>query len=330
MKIVKVGNCVLGGEKIYIQSMLNVRSDDIDGNVIQAVELEKAGCEILRVAIPDKAALRLIPAIKNQIKIPLVADIHFDWKLAISAVESGIDKIRINPGNIGDKDRVKAVAAACDSKNIPIRIGVNGGSAKKGLVESAREHIELLEEFDFENIVVSIKSSTVIDTIKANREFRRKYDYPLHIGITEAGTERSGLVKNAVGIGSLLADGIGETIRVSLTAEPVKEIQAAKDILKAVGKYDGVTIISCPTCGRTKIDIISLANEVEKVTENIRKNVKIAVMGCAVNGVGEGKEADIGIAGGNGNALLFKKGEILRKVKEEDIIREILTEIDNF
>jgi (E)-4-hydroxy-3-methylbut-2-enyl-diphosphate synthase len=330
MKIVKVGNCVLDGKKIYIQSMLNVRANDIDGNVRQAVELEKAGCEILRVAIPDKAALGLIPAIKNHIKIPLVADIHFDWKLAIGAVESGIDKIRINPGNIGDKDRVKAVAKACNSKNIPIRIGVNGGSAKKELVESAREHIELLEEFDFENIVVSIKSSTVTDTIKANREFRRKYDYPLHIGVTEAGTERSGLVKNAVGIGSLLADGIGETVRVSLTADPVKEIQAAKDILKAVEKYDGVTVISCPTCGRTKIDIIVLANEVEKATENVRKNVKIAVMGCAVNGVGEGKEADIGIAGGDGNALLFKKGEILRKVKEENIIREILSEIENF
>ncbi|MDR0918537.1 MAG: flavodoxin-dependent (E)-4-hydroxy-3-methylbut-2-enyl-diphosphate synthase [Oscillospiraceae bacterium] len=329
--MVEIANLPFNGKKIYIQSMLNIPSEDIENNVKQAIELEKAGCEILRVAIPDKSALALIPAIKSAISIPLVADIHYDYKLALGAVEMGIDKIRINPGNIGDKDRVKAVAQSCNQKNIPIRIGVNKGSANKGLVESAAEHIKLLEENDFHNIVVSIKSSTVTETIKANREFRERCNYPLHIGITEAGTERMGIIKSAVGIGSLLVDGIGETIRVSLTGNPVKEIQAAKDILKAIGKYNGVQIISCPTCGRTKIDVETIANELEKAIEG--KNlppIKLAVMGCAVNGIGESKDADLGIAGGNKEAVIFRKGELLRKIPENRIIEEFLTEIDNF
>ncbi|GHU55010.1 4-hydroxy-3-methylbut-2-en-1-yl diphosphate synthase (flavodoxin) [Clostridia bacterium] len=333
-KKMKIGKCILNGEKIYIQSMLNARSDDIDGNISQACELEKAGCDILRVAIPNALALELIPAIKSKISIPLVADIHYDYKLALGAVERSIDKIRINPGNIGDKERVKAVAVACNSKNIPIRIGVNGGSSKEGLVESAISHIKLLEEFDFNNIVVSIKSSNIAETVKANREFRAKYDYPLHLGITEAGTERMGLIKNAIGIGSLLLDGIGETIRVSLTADPVKELQAAKDILLSIGKYKGIEIISCPTCGRTRIDVEKIANDLEIAIKNNLKlanvNCKLAVMGCAVNGVGEGKDADIGIAGGDGCAVLFKKGKLLRKIKEEFLVEEILEELSNF
>lgn len=336
---VKVGNCTLDGKHIYIQSMLNTRSDDIEGSVKQAVELEKAGCEIIRAAIPDMDAVKLIPAIKEKISIPLVADIHFDYRLALESAAVGVDKIRINPGNIGDMDKVKLVANACREKNIPIRIGVNSGSLEKellakygsptpeALVESAMNHAQLLERFDFEDIVISIKSSDVNKMIKSYRLAAQKCEYPLHLGVTEAGTERMGLIKSAVGIGSLLCDGIGETIRVSLTDDPIREIEAAKDILKCIDKRKGVQLVSCPTCGRTRIDLVKVANEVEAAIKNIEKDIKVAVMGCVVNGPGEAREADIGIAGGDGCAVIFKKGEVLRKVKEEEIVAELLKEI---
>ena len=340
VKAVKVGNCVLDGNHIYIQSMLNVRSDDIEGSVKQAVELEKAGCEIVRAAIPDMEAVKLIPAIKNAVNIPLVADIHFDYRLAIEAAAAGVDKIRINPGNIGGLDRVKAVVDACRARNLPIRIGVNSGSLEKellakygsptpeALVESALNHAALLERFDFDDIVISIKSSDVNRMLASYRLAAEKCNYPLHLGVTEAGTERMGLIKSAIGIGSLLCDGIGETIRVSLTDEPVKEIAAAKDILKCIGKRKGVTIVSCPTCGRTRIDLIGTAKKVEAALADSEKDITVAVMGCVVNGIGEAGEADIGIAGGDGCAIIFKKGEILRKVQEEDIVSELMAEIE--
>ena len=329
---VKVGGLVLDGKKIYIQSMLNVPSTDIEGSVKQAVELEKAGCEIVRAAIPNMEAVKLIPAIKEKISIPLVADIHFDYRLAIAAAEAGIDKIRINPGNIGSMDRVKAVVKACRERNIPIRIGVNGGSLEKellakygsptaeALVESAMGHVRILEQCDFENIVISIKSSDVPTMIKAYRLCAQTCNYPLHLGVTEAGTERMGLIKSSIGI--------GETIRVSLTDEPVKEIYAAKDILKAIGKSGGVRIVSCPTCGRTRIDLIGLAKKVEEATKDIDKDIKIAVMGCVVNGIGESGNADIGIAGGDGCAVIFSHGEKLRKVSEEEALPALLAEIE--
>ncbi len=340
VKPVKVGGCILDGRHIYIQSMLSARSDDIEGSVKQAVDLEKAGCEIIRAAIPDKDAIKLIPAIKEAVSIPLVADIHFDYRLALEAAAAGIDKIRINPGNIGDMDRVKQVADACRVKNIPIRIGVNSGSLEKeilakygsptpeALVESAMGHAALLERFDYDNIVISIKSSDVNRMIASYRLAAEKCTYPLHLGVTEAGTERMGLIKSAVGIGSLLCDNIGETIRVSLTDDPVKEIAAAKDILKAVGKRGGVKIVSCPTCGRTRIDLVKAAKDVEAAVSELDKDITVAVMGCAVNGPGEAREADVGIAGGDGCAVIFRKGEILRKIKEEDIVCELLKEID--
>lgn len=336
---VKVGNCLLDGKHIYIQSMLNVRSDDIEGSVKQAVELEKAGCEIIRAAIPNIEAVKLIPAIKEKISIPLVADIHFDYRLALESAAAGVDKIRINPGNIGDIDKVKLVVNACREKNIPIRIGVNSGSLEKellakygsptpeALVESAMNHAQLLERFDFYDIVISIKSSDVNKMIKSYRLAAQKCEYPLHLGVTEAGTERMGLIKSSVGIGSLLCDGIGETIRVSLTDKPIKEIEAAKDILKCIDKRKGIQLVSCPTCGRTRIDLVKVANEVETAVKNIDKDIKVAVMGCVVNGPGEAREADIGIAGGDGCAVIFKKGEVLRKVKEEEIVAELLKEI---
>lgn len=340
VKAVRVGNCLLDGKKIYIQSMLNVRSDDIEGSVKQAIELETAGCEIIRAAIPDMEAVKLIPALKEAVSVPIVADIHFDYRLAIESAVAGVDKIRINPGNIGDIDRVRQVAEICRSKGIPIRIGVNSGSLEKeilakygsptpeALVESAMGHAALLERFDFDDIVISIKSSDVNKMIRSYRIAAEKCSYPLHLGVTEAGTERMGLIKSSVGIGSLLCDGIGETIRVSLTDEPVKEIQAARDILKCIGKIGGVKIVSCPTCGRTRIDLVKAAKDVEKAVENIDKDITVAVMGCAVNGPGEAREADVGIAGGDGCAVIFRKGEILRKVKEEDIVCELLKEID--
>ncbi|MBR6337912.1 MAG: flavodoxin-dependent (E)-4-hydroxy-3-methylbut-2-enyl-diphosphate synthase [Ruminococcus sp.] len=337
---VKVGGLVLDGGRIYIQSMLNVPSTDIEGSVKQAVALEKAGCEIVRAAIPDMAAVALIPAIKEKISIPLVADIHFDYRLAVAAAQAGIDKIRINPGNIGSRDKVQAVVDECKKHNIPIRIGVNGGSLEKdilakyghpcaeALVESALGHVRILEECDFEDIVISLKSSNVPTMIAAYRLLSEKCDYPLHLGVTEAGTERMGLIKSAVGIGSLLCDGIGETIRVSLTDDPIKEIYAAKDILKAIGKGEGVKIVSCPTCGRTRIDLVSLAKQVEQATKDIDKNITVAVMGCVVNGIGEAGEADIGIAGGDGCAVLFKNGQKLYKVDESKALDALLGEIE--
>ncbi len=339
-KTVRVADLTLGNGKIYIQSMLNASAGDVDGSVRQAVQLEKAGCEIVRAAIPTLEDVRLIPAIKSAVKIPLVADIHFDYRIALAAVEAGIDKVRINPGNIGSRDRVKAVADACKERGVPIRIGVNSGSLEKellqkygsptaeALVESAANHIKLLNDSDFDDIVVSIKSSDVRLMIEAYRLFAKRFDYPLHLGVTEAGTERMGMIKSAMGIGSLLCDGIGDTIRVSLTADPVREIYAARDILKACGIGGGVQIVSCPTCGRTKIDLIGLASQVEELCRDIDKDIKIAVMGCVVNGPGEAREADLGIAGGDGVGLIFKKGEILRKVPEAMLLSELKKEIE--
>lgn len=320
--------------------MLNVPSTDIEGSIRQAVALEKAGCDIIRAAIPDMAAVQLIPAIKNTVKIPLVADIHFDYRLALEAVAAGIDKIRINPGNIGSDDHVKSVADTCRQKHIPIRIGVNSGSLEKeilakygsptpqALVESALYHASLLEKYDFHDIVLSIKSSDVDSMIQAYELAAQSCDYPLHLGVTEAGTERMGLIKSAIGIGSLLQRGIGDTIRVSLTADPVKEVAAGFDILKALNLNDGIRFVSCPTCGRTRIDLIRIANEVEQRLAGCRKNIKVAVMGCIVNGPGEAREADIGIAGGDGVGLLFKKGQIIRKVPEDQLVECLLQEID--
>ena len=337
---VKVGQCTLDGKHIYIQSMLNTRSDDIEGSVKQAKALEDAGCEIVRAAIPNMDAVALIPAIKKAISIPLVADIHFDYKLALAAADAGIDKIRINPGNIGGMDKVKAVADKCRALHIPIRIGVNSGSLEKellakygaptpeALVESALNHAKLLEQCDFEDIVISIKSSDVPNMIACYRLAAQSCRYPLHLGVTEAGTARMGLIKSAAGIGSLLCDGIGETIRVSLTADPLEEVAAAQDILKAIGKRGGVQLVSCPTCGRTRINLIQIANEVEAALRGCEKNIKVAVMGCVVNGPGEAKEADIGIAGGEGCAVIFKGKEILRKVPEAEIVQALLAEIE--
>lgn len=340
VKPVKVGDCLLDGKHIYIQSMLNRRSDDIAGSVEQALALEQAGCEIVRAAIPDMNAVRLVGALKEKLRIPLVADIHFDYRLAIEAAAAGVDKIRINPGNIGDMDRVRQVVEACKARQIPIRIGVNSGSLEKellakygaptpeALVESALGHVAILNRFDFDDIVISIKSSDVPTMIRAYRLAAQKCPYPLHLGVTEAGTERMGLIKSAIGIGALLADDIGETIRVSLTDDPIKEIAAARDILKGVGKRKGVQIVSCPTCGRTRIDLVKAAKEVEAAVANLDKDIKIAVMGCIVNGPGEAREADIGVAGGDGCAVIFKKDQCLRKIPESEIVPELLKEIE--
>lgn len=329
-----------GGSPITVQSMLNVPACDIPGSVRQAKALREAGCDILRAAIPDRNAVKLIEATKNEVDIPLVADIHFDYHLALEAIAAGIDAVRINPGNIGSDDRVKAVADACRERGIPIRIGVNSGSLEKhilakydgptpqALVESALYHASLLEKFDFEDIVISIKASDVNATIKANELAAAQCDYPLHLGVTEAGSERMGIIKSAIGIGSLLQRGIGDTIRVSLTADPVKEVQAGIDILKALNLRGGVRIISCPTCGRTKIDLISIADEVERRLTGCKKDITVAVMGCAVNGPGEAREADIGIAGGDGEGLVFKKGRILRKVPEKELVDNLLHEVE--
>lgn len=339
---IKLGNTYIGGDSdILVQSMLNIPAADIDGSVAQAKELAAAGCQVIRFAIPNEQALALVEPIKNAVDVPLVADIHFDYRLALGAVERGIDKIRINPGNIGDDSRVKAVADACKAKNIPIRIGVNSGSLEKeilakygsptpeAMVASAMYHARLLEKFDFEDIVISIKSSNVETMINAYELAAQECDYPLHLGVTEAGTERMGIIKSSIGIGSLLTRGIGDTIRVSLTDAPVKEVFAAFDILKAIGlKKDCPYLISCPTCGRTKIDLVGLAKQVEDRLRDCKKPIKVAVMGCIVNGPGEAKEADIGIAGGDGNGLIFKKGEILRKVDEKDLLEELMKEIE--
>lgn len=341
-KQIKIADIVLGGgNPVRVQSMLNTPSDDITASVNQAKELEKAGCEIIRATVPDMNAVKTIAALKENVKVPIVADIHFDYKMALESLAAGVDKIRINPGNIGSDDRVKAVADECKRKGVPIRIGVNSGSVEKeilakytspcpeALVESALYHVSLLEKFDFDDIVISIKSSDVSTTCKAYRLIAQRSDYPLHLGVTEAGTERMGIIKSSMGIGSLLLDGIGDTIRVSLTAPPVNEVYAGFDILKAAGlRKKGVNLVSCPTCGRTKIDLIGLANKVEDALRGCDKDITVAVMGCIVNGPGEAREADIGIAGGNGEGLIFKKGVIIKKVKEEDLFTELLAEVE--
>lgn len=342
VKTVKVGNLTLGDGKIYVQSMLNIPAENIEKSVEQAVKLEQAGCELIRAAVPRIEDALLITALKKAVSVPIVADIHFDYKIALACVDAGVNKVRINPGNIGGADKVKAVADACRKNGVPIRIGVNSGSLEcellekygsptpEALVESALGHVKLLNDCDFDDIVISIKSSDVRLTIAAYRLLSQKADYPLHLGVTEAGTEHMGVLKSAVGIGSLLCDGIGDTIRVSLTADPIREVYAAKDILKACGMGGGAEIVSCPTCGRTKIDLISLANRVEEMLRDVDKPIKVAVMGCAVNGPGEAREADIGIAGGNGEGIIFRKGEILRKVPENMILDELKKEIEMF
>ena len=331
-----------GGAPVTVQSMCNTRTDDVEATVAQILRLEEAGCEIIRVAVPDLAAARAVGAIRERIHIPLVVDIHFDYKLALESVAAGADAVRINPGNIGDADRVKAVAQACAGKNIPIRIGVNGGSLEKellakyggptpeALVESAFGHIKLLNRWDFDDICVSLKTSSVPGTIAAYRKMAAESDYPLHVGLTEAGTPRMGILKSAVGIGGLLALGIGDTIRVSLSADPVEEVYAARDILRVVGlRKDAPELISCPTCGRTKIDLIGLAHEVEERLRTVRKPITVAVMGCVVNGPGEAREADVGIAGGDGVGLLFRKGEIVKKVPQEELVDELFRLIES-
>ena len=341
---VKAGSVLIGGgAQVSVQSMLNVPSTDIEGSVRQAIALEEAGCQVIRAAIPDMDAVRLIPALKEAVKAPIVADIHFNYKLALEACAAGVDKIRINPGNIGSDDRVKAVADACRQRSIPIRIGVNSGSLEKeilakyghptpqALCDSALYHASLLEKFDFNDIVLSMKSSTVSTMIQAYELAAEQCDYPLHLGVTEAGTERMGIIKSAAGLGALLTRGIGDTIRVSLTADPVREVYAAFDILKALDmREEGVQFVSCPTCGRTRIDLVGIANEVEERLRGCKKNIKVAVMGCVVNGPGEAKEADIGIAGGIGEGLLIKKGEIIKKVKEDELLAVLKEELDNW
>lgn len=341
-KELQIGNIKIGGNNpIPVQSMLNVKSGDILGNVQQAIALEKEGCQIVRVSVPSITDVALIEAIKKEISIPLVADIHFDYKIALACIAAGVDKIRINPGNIGDDTRVMQVAKACNAKNIPIRIGVNAGSLEKNILqrygaptqealcESAIYHIKLLERYDFDRIAVSIKSSNVKTMIDAYTLLDTKCDYPLHLGVTEAGTYRAGIIKSAMGIGNLLMNGIGDTIRVSLTDSPLKEIAAGFDILRAAGhEIQGPEIISCPTCGRTNLDIAGIAQEVEKRLKGINRHIKVAVMGCAVNGPGEAKEADIGIACGVNNAVLFKKGKQI-KVLEGDFIEEFINDIKN-
>ena len=340
-KKVCIGKVTIGGgSSIAIQSMLCAKSDDIKGNIIQTKELVEAGCDIVRLAVPNKDALRLIYEIKSHVDVPLVADIHFDYKLALESISAGIDKIRINPGNIGDDQRVKCVADACRMKGIPIRIGVNSGSVEKhilkkygaptaeALCDSALYHASLLTKFEFDDIVLSMKSSDVRIMIKAYRLAAERCSYPLHLGVTEAGTERMGIIKSAEGLAPLLLEDIGDTVRVSLTDDPVKEVYAARDILKGLQLADGVNLISCPTCGRTSIDLIALAKEAELALAKVNKNITVAIMGCTVNGPGEAREADIGIAGGVGEALLFKKGEIIRKVPENEILKVLLAEIE--
>ena len=330
-----------GGAPVTIQSMTNTRTDDVAATVAQIRRLAAAGCQIVRVAVPDLAAAKAVGAIKEQIDIPLVVDIHFDYKLALECVAAGCDKVRINPGNIGGEDRVRQVADACRQKGIPIRIGVNGGSLEKpilakyggvtpeALVESAFGHIRLLEKFDFTDICVSLKSSSVPVTMAAYRLMSEKSDYPLHLGVTETGTPRMGILKSAVGIGGLLALGIGDTMRVSLSADPVEEVYAARDILKAAGvRKDGPELVACPTCGRTRIDLIGLANEVEERLKSVDKPITVAVMGCVVNGPGEASAADVGIAGGVGEGLLFRKGEIVKKVPQESLVDELFALIE--
>jgi (E)-4-hydroxy-3-methylbut-2-enyl-diphosphate synthase len=341
-KRIKVGNIYVGGDsKITIQSMTNTDTADVASTVNQILALEKAGCDIIRCAVPDMPACDAIKHIVKQINIPLVADIHFDYRLAIEAIDNGISALRINPGNIGSTDKVKLVAEKAKANGIPIRIGVNSGSLEKeilnkygkvcaeALVESAINHVKILEDINFHDIVVSIKSSNVNMTVESYRLLSKRINYPLHVGVTEAGTIWRGTIKSSIGIGTLLSEGIGDTIRVSLTGDPIEEIRVGKEILRSLGYLnEGIEFISCPTCGRTKIDLIKIAEEVEKHLINNTKNIKVAVMGCIVNGPGEAREADIGIAGGNGEGLIFKKGEIIRKVKEENLVEELIKEIN--
>lgn len=341
---IKIGGVPIGGgAPVAIQSMLNTKTTDVKGCLDQIRQLHEAGCQIVRLAVPNMESARSFAEICKESPLPLVADIHFDYKLAIAAAEGGASKIRINPGNIGGEDRVKAVVDVCKDRKIPIRIGVNGGSLEQGLldkyghptaealVESAFSHLELLEKFGFYDTCVSMKSSTVPTMVEACRLFRSKCDYPLHIGVTETGPEKMGLIKSAMGIGALLLDGIGDTIRVSLTAEPVNEVYAAKDILKAAGlRSEGVNIISCPTCGRTRIDLIGLVNRVEQALRDCPKPITVAVMGCVVNGPGEAREADIGIAGGDGWGMIFEKGEPVEKLPYDELLDALLRRIENF
>ncbi len=333
---VKIGN----GNDIAIQSMTTTKPSDLETTLNQIKSLEEAGCDIVRITVPTIDDAKYVDKIKEKINIPLVADIHFDYKIALECIERGIDKIRINPGNIGDRERVKILAEKANCRNIPIRIGVNSGSVDKeilakygtpnenAMVESALKEVKLLEECDFSNIVLSLKASNVVTTVKAYRMISEAVSYPLHIGVTEAGSEYSGLVKSSVGLGSLILDGIGDTMRVSLTAEPVKEIYAAKEILKSCGKLNsGINIVSCPTCGRCNYNLIETVNKVEELTKNINKNITVAVMGCVVNGPGEAREADLGVAGGLNECILFKKGEIIRKIPFENLIDELMKEI---
>ena len=335
------GVAIGGGAPVVIQSMLNTKTTDVSGSLAQLQALKNAGCQIARLAVPNMEAAKCFGEICKKSPLPLVADIHFDYKLAIAAAEGGASKIRINPGNIGGEDRVEAVVAVCKERNIPIRIGVNGGSLDKkllekyghptaeALVESAFEHLELLEKFGFYDTCVSMKSSTVPTMVEAARLFRSKCDYPIHIGVTETGPVRMGLMKSAMGIGALLLDGIGDTIRVSLTDDPVEEVYAAKDILKAAGlRKEGVNIISCPTCGRTEIDLIGLVNKVDEALKDCQKPITVAVMGCIVNGPGEAREADIGIAGGNGCGMLFEKGVQIEKLPYEELLPALLKRIE--
>ena len=344
-KVIKIGNRVIGGgNPILIQSMTNTKTEDVEATVAQIKELMVAGCEIIRCAVPTMEAACAIKEIKKQISIPLVADIHFDYRLAIAAIENGADKIRINPGNIGSIDKIKAVVDKAKEYNIPIRVGVNSGSLEKeliekyngvtakGIVESALDKVKIIEDLGYDNLVISIKSSDVMMCVKAHELIAGKTPYPLHVGITESGTVTSGNIKSAIGLGIILNEGIGDTIRVSLTDKPAEEIKSAKLILKTLGlRKGGIEVVSCPTCGRTKIDLIGLAKKVEDMVQNFQDlDIKVAVMGCAVNGPGEAKEADIGIAGGNGEGLLIKKGQIIRKMKEEELIDALREELTNW
>ena len=343
-RVISIGNRIIGGgNPILIQSMTNTRTEDVDATVRQILALEEAGCEIIRCTVPTKEAAAAIGAIKEKIHIPLVADIHFDYKLAIEAIQNGADKIRINPGNIGGKENLRAVVKAARDKNIPIRVGVNSGSLEKelvakyggvtaeGIVESALDKVRMIEEFGYENLVISIKSSDVLMCIKAHEILTQKTDYPLHVGITESGTLWSGNIKSGIGLGIILYQGIGDTIRVSLSGDPIEEIKSAKLLLRTLGlRKGGIEVVSCPTCGRTKIDLIKLANQVEELVASYPLDIKVAVMGCVVNGPGEAKEADLGIAGGIGEGLLIKKGEIIRKIPEEQFIEALKYELDHW
>ncbi len=341
-KVITIGNVKIGGgNPIAIQSMTNTKTEDVEATVEQILALEKMGCEIIRVAVPTMEAAKAIAEIKKRIHIPLVADIHFDYKLAIAAIENGADKIRINPGNIGDNEKLKAVVDKAKEKNIPIRVGVNSGSLEKkylekygkvtaeGIVESALEKVRMIETLGYDNIVVSIKSSDVLMCAKAHELIAKEMNYPVHVGITEAGTLHSGNIKSAMGIGIILYQGIGDTIRVSLTGSPLEEVKSAVKILRFLGlRQGGITVVSCPTCGRTEIDLIGLARQVDDLVLNYDLDIKLAVMGCAVNGPGEAKEADLGIAGGKGEGLIIKKGEIIRKVPEDKLLDELKKELD--